>query len=93
MNRSPDPPLEDTPPSDECVTVYDRDHLKLYMRLLDAENSGASVAEIARFLLGIDPEREPERAHLVHDSHLKRARWMTEHGYRDLLIKGLPSSS
>ncbi|MBO6636896.1 MAG: DUF2285 domain-containing protein [Roseitalea sp.] len=93
MNRSPDPPLEDAPPSDDCITVYDRDHLKLYMRLLDAENSGASVAEVARILLGIDPENEPERARQVHNSHLKRAHWMTEHGYRDLLTKGLPSSS
>ena len=24
-------------------------------------------------------------ARRVHDSHLARARWMTEHGYRDLL--------
>jgi hypothetical protein len=38
-----------------------------------------------RLIFGIDPEREPERARLVHDSHLARARWMTEKGYRHLL--------
>ena len=25
-----------------------------------------------------------ERARRIHDSHLARARWMTEHGYRQL---------
>jgi hypothetical protein len=29
--------------------------------------------------------REPFRAKIVHDSHLARARWMTETGYRYLL--------
>ncbi|MBB4287956.1 DNA -binding domain-containing protein [Roseospira goensis] len=90
MTRTPEPPIVDAPPAADCVTLYDREHLKLYVRLLDAENSGASVAEVARILLGIDPESEPERAERVHASHLGRARWMTEHGYRDLLQRGLP---
>jgi hypothetical protein len=41
-------------------------------------------------LFGIDAEAEPERAKIVHQSHLSRARWMTEQGYRDLLQNGLP---
>ena len=90
MTQTPDPPLADAPPADERVTVYDRDHLKLYVRLLDAESEGAPLAEIALILLGIDAAAEPERARRVHDNHLGRARWMTEHGYRDLLTKGLP---
>ncbi|HHX91732.1 MAG TPA: DUF2285 domain-containing protein, partial [Paracoccus sp.] len=36
-------------------------------------------------LFGIDPVQEPERARQVHDSHLARARWMTQSGYRQLL--------
>jgi hypothetical protein len=36
-------------------------------------------------VLGIDPTKEPVRAKSVLDSHLRRARWMTEHGYRHLL--------
>ena len=36
-------------------------------------------------VFGLDPAREPERAKIVHDSHLARARWMTESGYRHLL--------
>jgi len=90
MPQPPQQTIVDSPPAEECVTVYDRDHLKLYMRLLDAESEGAPLAEIAWILLGIDATAEPERARRVHDNHLGRAHWMTEHGYRDLLLKGLP---
>jgi len=38
--------------------------------------------------LHIDPDREPDRARHVFDSHLARAKWMTEHGYRHLLRGG-----
>ena len=38
-----------------------------------------------RILFWLDPDADHERARRVHDSHLARARWMTEHGYRDLL--------
>ncbi|MEM8992196.1 MAG: DUF2285 domain-containing protein [Pseudomonadota bacterium] len=86
MTPPPDLPLADAPPPDDCVTVYDRRHLKLYLRLLDAETDGAPLVEVARILLGIDAETEPDRARRVHESHLERARWMTENGYRDLLI-------
>lgn len=84
--------IADTPPNDAAVTVYDRDHLKLYMRLLDANDAGATLEEVASILLGIDATQEPERARQVHDSHLSRARWMTEQGYRDLLSNGLPTA-
>ncbi|WP_119165617.1 DNA -binding domain-containing protein [Algihabitans albus] len=85
MTRSPDATIAEAPPTGEALTPYDREHIKLYMRLLDAERAGASWPEVARLLLGIDPEAEPERAQQVHQSHLGRARWMTEHGYRELL--------
>ncbi|TIQ86908.1 MAG: DUF2285 domain-containing protein, partial [Mesorhizobium sp.] len=39
-------------------------------------------------IFDIDPDVEPERARRVHDSHLARARWMTQHGYRHLLRDG-----
>ena len=71
------------------MTDYDRTHLKLYMRLLDAEADGADWEEAAEILFGVDPDREPERARRMHRSHLARARWMTEHGYRDLLRQSL----
>ena len=83
--------IADAPPNDAAVTVYDRDHFALYMRLLDANDAGASLEEVSSLLLGIDAKAEPERARQVHDSHLSRARWMTEQGYRELLKNGLPT--
>lgn len=90
MTHAPATPIADAPPTANVVTVYDREHLKLYMRLLDAEAAGASLADVAIILLGIDADVEPERAERVHANHLCRARWMTENGYRDLLQRGLP---
>jgi len=75
----------DQPPQSPNMTDYDREHLALYARLLDAADEGAEWTEVVRVLFGLDPNRERERARSVHDSHLARARWMTQHGYRDLL--------
>ncbi|SDD07013.1 Uncharacterized conserved protein [Bradyrhizobium brasilense] len=83
-------PFEDTAPSGVELTAYDRVHVKLYMRLLDAAGDGADWREAVQVLFGIDPECEPERARHVHDSHLARARWMTHSGYRHLL-RGSPN--
>ncbi|WP_299507584.1 DUF2285 domain-containing protein [uncultured Roseobacter sp.] len=75
----------DTPPSGTSVTDYDRQHLMLYARLLDAEADGAPLGEIVRILFGVDASNDPERAQGLYDGHLRRARWMAENGYRDLL--------
>jgi hypothetical protein len=40
--------------------------------------------------LHIDPDREPDRAKHAFDSHLARAKWMTDQGYRHLLRGGAP---
>ncbi len=81
------PTLLDSPPQNARVTDYDLAHKVTYLRLLDADASGADWIEVARIVLGLDPDTEPQRAHRVHRSHLERARWMTEHGYRDLLAR------
>lgn len=78
----------DEPPASATVTPYDREHMKLYLRLLDAATEGADWREAVQILFGLDAEREPERARRVHDSHLARARWMTTHGYRELVREG-----
>ena len=75
----------DQPPQSASMTDYDRQHLALYVRLLDAAEEGAEWTEVVHVLFGLDAKQDPERARRVHDSHLARARWMTEHGYRDLL--------
>ena len=45
---------------------------------------------MARLILDINPAREPERARKAVDSHLARARWMTEVGYRHLAAGRYP---
>jgi hypothetical protein len=74
----------DQPPESATLTDYDRAHMKLYLRLLDAATDGATWQEAVSVLFGLNPELDPERARRIHDSHLARARWMTEHGYRVL---------
>jgi Uncharacterized conserved protein (DUF2285) len=79
------PAFLDRPPLTERVNAYDEQHLATYVRLLDADAEGADWREVVTIIFGLDPAREPDRAKMVHDSHLARARWMTETGYRHLL--------
>ena len=79
------PPFENHAPVDDRITAYDERHFVTYLRLLDAAAEGANWREVAEIVFGIDPAAEPERAQHVHDSHLARARWMTEQGYKHLL--------
>jgi len=80
-----DPPAADAAPTGEALTPYDEQHLVTYLRLLDAAAENADWCEVARVVLHIDPAAEPDRARRAWESHLARARWMTEHGYRNLL--------
>lgn len=77
--------FEDRAPEVSQLTGYDESHLVDYLRLLDADDEGADWREAAAHILGIDPTVEPHRAKTMHDSHLARARWMTEVGYVHLL--------
>lgn len=77
--------LRDEPPSDERLTDYDRAHLQIYIRLLDAVAAQADWREAAALVLGLDVAADPQRARRIHDSHLDRARWMSDAGYRLLL--------
>ena len=84
----PTPRFEDRPPQAESVTSYDERHLITYLRLLEAAKDRADWREVVMVIFGIDPAAEPNRARTLHDSHLARARWMTEAGYRGLLEPG-----
>lgn len=75
----------DNPPLGETLTSYDRAHMKLYMRLLDAERDGADWREAVLILFGVDPKSDPLRCRAIHDAHLARAHWMAEHGYHELV--------
>ena len=87
MGNKPDPnaPVADEAPDGSSITPYDELHFIRYLRLLDASAEGADWREITRIVLGIDPSSELDRAYRAYETHLARARWMTEHGYVDLL--------
>ena len=87
-----DPDVADMAPSVPTLTDYDMEHLVTYLRLLDADAEGADWREVARIVLHVDPDREPDRARHAFDSHLARAKWVARHGYRDLLQRGWPKS-
>ncbi len=87
MTEEPQHEAADTPPGTDTITEYDRQHLRLYARLLDADAEGATLSEIVKILFGIDADHEPERAQRLHSEHLERARWMADNGYRDLLAR------
>lgn len=87
MEQPPlDPECADIAPAAAALTPYDQEHLITYLRLLDAARDGADWREVARLVLHIDPETDAGRARIAFESHMARARWMTEQGYRHLLI-------
>ena len=87
MKKPPlDPGVADVAPTDSVLTVYDEEHTITYLRILDADAEGADWRKVAQLVLHIDPVLEHDRARRAFDTHLARARWMTEHGYRHLLL-------
>lgn len=75
-----DPDVADSAPNEPALTAYDEQHVVTYIRLLQAQGEGADWREVARVVLHMDPEREPDRARRAYQSHLARAKWMTEQG-------------
>lgn len=75
----------DQPPGGTALTAYDEAHIKLYVRLLDADAEGADWQEVVAILFGLDAEREPQRASRVYSAHLARAKWMSKSGFCQLL--------
>jgi hypothetical protein len=73
-----DPDVTDVAPTDSALTAYDEQHVVTYARLLQAVSEGADWREVSRIVLHIDPEHEPDRAQNAYDSHLARAKWVTE---------------
>ncbi|MHC4049288.1 DUF2285 domain-containing protein [Bradyrhizobium sp. 25ACV] len=83
-----DPNVVDLAPSGPVLTSYDEEHVVTYIRLLQAEGQGADWQEVARIVLHIDADREPDRARTAYQSHLARAKWVTEQGR---LLRGASS--
>jgi hypothetical protein len=76
--------FQDHPPRSAGLTAYDRAHAAAYLRLLDADEAGASWREVVRIVFHLDPDHDPQRLERMHQSHLERARWMRDHGYQEL---------
>lgn len=85
-----DPDVADEAPTSPVLTGYDEERILTYIRLLDAASEDADWREVAKIVLHIDPEKEPERAYRAWETHLARARWMTSTGYKYLLSGGAP---
>ena len=81
-----DPDVADDVPWSDGVTAYDEAHFITYLRLLDAQAEGADWRAVARIVLHRDPLADPDRTRRCWEQHLSRATWMTEHGYRELLL-------
>ncbi|TYO68366.1 DUF2285 domain-containing protein [Bradyrhizobium hipponense] len=75
-----DPDVADAAPTEQILTAYDEQHVVTYIRLLQADSEGAEWTEVAWVVLHIDAEREPDRARRAYQSHLARAKWLTEQG-------------
>ncbi|WP_315806811.1 MULTISPECIES: DUF2285 domain-containing protein [unclassified Bradyrhizobium] len=81
MSKPPlDPDVADVAPNEPALTAYDEQHVVTYIRLLQAEGEGVDWREVARIVLHIDPEQEPDRARTAYQSHLARAKWVTQQG-------------
>lgn len=80
-----DSKVADAAPTSDHLTDYDRTHMLIYIRMLDAANEGAAWQEVCSILFQIDADKEPQRARRVYDSHMQRAEWFSRSGYRDLI--------
>ena len=76
--------LRSDAPTGDALTEYDRAHFQEYARLLDANASDMSRDEMCREILEIDPADDPDRAYKMLQSHLHRAIWMSNIGYRQI---------
>ena len=83
----------DVPLQDEALTDYDREHMKHYLRLIDASRDGSDWRESIRIVFGIDPDTDPARYQRMHHAHLARARWMIECGFSLLTREKQPPAN
>jgi hypothetical protein len=75
--------IQQTAPSGDEVTDYDRRHLWLYAALLDAADAGGDWQDAAAALMEIDAS--DTGAETCWRSHLERARWIVGDGLASAL--------
>lgn len=56
---------------------------------LDGAAEGANLERVARIVLHLDPERQPDRARRAWETHLARARWIAGCPISICIISGL----
>ena len=88
-----DAPIADEPPNSEQLTEYDALHVIHYIILIDAERDQVAWQDVAREALLIDPAREPARARHAYETHLARAKWMANSGWKEMLQAGPDNST
>ncbi len=88
-----DAPIADQPPDQDHLTDYDELHVIHYVILLDAERDGIAWEDVAREVLLINPAQEPARARRAYDTHLARAKWMANSGWRQMLRTDRPGGA
>jgi len=67
------------------IELYDREHATVYLRLLDAETAGAPWPEVAEVVLGLGADGDTAQVRDIYNSHLARAHWLVDGGYKHLL--------
>ncbi len=82
MTSASFPAIVGVVPWDDKVTAYDEAHFACYVQLLDAVAANLAEDEMCQSILKLQPS---DHARTILRSHVKRARWMTENGYRQLL--------
>lgn len=70
-------------PNSDNITSYDREHFKLYLRLLDAEENDIHWEIAAVKIMGLEAGDLSNK--YCWKSHLQRAKWLSDFGYRQLL--------
>ena len=83
MTNTPQAPIADTAPADMQITDYDSSHLTNVSspaRRRRREPHGMRLHESCS--ASIPPGTR--RSRRIYDLHLARARWISDHGYRDL---------
>jgi hypothetical protein len=74
--------VADEAPKSPALTSYDKEHIAIYLGLLDAEANGLIGMEASVTVLRLDPIREPTSAPRAWEIHLSRAKRIVETGYR-----------
>lgn len=69
-------------PWSDTLTAYDEVHFSLYLRLLDGRAKGLSEDSLCRTVLEVEPD---EHGKSLLGAHMRRADWMTQKGYKQLL--------